>query len=472
MYENAKSHVSINNKLSESFPCQVGVRQGENLSPLLFAIYLNDFKTFLSEKYEGLTEVSTSIEEELNVYFKIFCLLYADDTLVLAESDTQLQKALDGLHNYCSKWSLEVNTDKTKIIIFSAGKIRRFKSFRFGVKSIEVVEDYDYLGTTFNYNGKFHKAKAKQVLQAKKAYYSLLTKVRKHNIDIDVFIDLVEKLVIPTLLYGSEIWGFCKSNKSEQCQVFLNNVMRKYLRLTKSTPTCMINGELGLKEINEYIENRMLNFWFNIATGDENKISTLLYKWIKKLHNQNIFKSEWLNHIKTSLDNAGFSYLFNERNLANKNQFKNLIKLRLKDIYDQKWVESVSNNSICLNYRAMNTQKKLKEYLLNLPSQYKFALCKFKCASHKLPIVAGRYAGLAIDERICTLCDTNEIGDEYHYLYQCSYFNVDRSKYLKRYYYINPNMHKTLQLFNVTDKKEILNLAKFTYQIIEHFRSN
>ena len=192
----------------------------------------------------------------------------------------------------------------------------------------------------------------------------------------------------------------------------------------------------------------------------------------KKLHNQNIFKSEWLNHIKTSLDNAGFSYLFNERNLANKNQFKNLIKLRLKDIYDQKWVESVSNNSICLNYRAMNTQKKLKEYLLNLPSQYKFALCKFKCASHKLPIVAGRYAGLAIDDRMCTLCDTNEIGDEYHYLYQCSYFNVDRSKYLKKYYYINPNMHKTLQLFNVTDKKEILNLAKFTYQIIEHFKSN
>ena len=101
MYANAKSHVSLNNELSEAFPCQVGVRQGENLSPLLFAIFLNDFKTFLSEKYEGLTKVSTSILGELDIYFKIFCLLYADDTLILAESDTQLQKALDGLHNYC-----------------------------------------------------------------------------------------------------------------------------------------------------------------------------------------------------------------------------------------------------------------------------------------------------------------------------------------------------------------------------------
>ena len=46
MYKNANSHVSVKNILSDSFPCQVGLWQGENLSPLLFAIYLNDFKTF------------------------------------------------------------------------------------------------------------------------------------------------------------------------------------------------------------------------------------------------------------------------------------------------------------------------------------------------------------------------------------------------------------------------------------------
>ena len=169
MYANAKSHVSLNNKLSEAFPCQVGVQQGENLSPLLFAIYLNDFQLFLSEKYEGLTKFSTSILEELNIYFKIFCLLYADDTLVLAESDIQLQKALDGLHNYCNKWSLKLNIDKTKVIIFSAEKITRFKSFKFGENTIDIVEDYVYLGTKFNFNGKFHKAMAKQVLQANKS---------------------------------------------------------------------------------------------------------------------------------------------------------------------------------------------------------------------------------------------------------------------------------------------------------------
>ena len=125
MYKNAKSHVSVKNILSDSFPCQVGVRQGENLSPLLFAIYLNDFKAFLSGNYNGLSNVSESISDELNIFLKIFCLLYADDTIVLAENAAQLQKALDGLNNYCNKWALKVTLDKTKVVIFSKGKIRK-----------------------------------------------------------------------------------------------------------------------------------------------------------------------------------------------------------------------------------------------------------------------------------------------------------------------------------------------------------
>ena len=174
--------------------------------------------------YNGLSKVSESITNELNIFLKIFCLLYADDTIVLAESAAQLQKALDGLNNYCNKWALKVNLDKTKAVIFSKGKIRKYKSFAFGTNTVEVVDDYVYLGTTFNYNGNFNKAMAKQVLQAKKATFSVLTKVWKLNLDVDVFTELFERLCIPVLLYGSEIWGYENSN---QLQVMCNNTLRK-----------------------------------------------------------------------------------------------------------------------------------------------------------------------------------------------------------------------------------------------------
>ena len=267
-----------------------------------------------------------------------------------------LQKALDGLFIYCNNWSLKVNTDKTKVIIFSKGKITKYKSFDFGNREIDVVDDYVYLGTKFNYNGLFNKAKAKQVLQAKKAYYSLLSKAKQLDLAADVFLDLVEKLVIPVLLYGSEIWGY---ESVQHLQVMLNNTMRKFLRVHKSTPTCMIKGELGIKDISEYVDNRILNHWCNIATG-EYKISSILYQWVKKLYDQNIFKSKWLDKVKCTLDHTGMSNIFHNISDVNKQWFKNTVKLRLSDIHNQKWSESVFNNSVHLNYRVMIMQKKLQ----------------------------------------------------------------------------------------------------------------
>ena len=55
MYDKIKSCVKFNNECSTFFACKNGVRQGENLSPLLFALYLNDLETyFLSAGIEPI----------------------------------------------------------------------------------------------------------------------------------------------------------------------------------------------------------------------------------------------------------------------------------------------------------------------------------------------------------------------------------------------------------------------------------
>ena len=70
----------------------------------------------------------------------------------------------------------------------------------------------------------------------------------------------------------------------------------------------------------------------------------------------------------------------------------------------------------------------------------------------------------------CTLCDLNDDGDEFHYIFKCTFFNKERVKYLKPYFRRRPNTLKMEQLFNVTDKTQLVNLAKFVRIIISSFK--
>ena len=126
--------------------------------------------------YDGLKYLNRELidslpNEELEVYFSLYTLLYADDTVILAESAEELQKALDALEQYCHLWHMQVNIDKSKILFFSRGKVRNFPRFTLGAYELEVVQEFVYLGVTFNFNNSFTKAVNKQLFQAKKSTF-------------------------------------------------------------------------------------------------------------------------------------------------------------------------------------------------------------------------------------------------------------------------------------------------------------
>ena len=61
---------------------------------------------------EGLKTVSSELKDKLNLYLKLFIILYADDTAIMAESAADLQKQLDSFSDYCDIWRLKINVEK------------------------------------------------------------------------------------------------------------------------------------------------------------------------------------------------------------------------------------------------------------------------------------------------------------------------------------------------------------------------
>ena len=135
-------------------------------------------------------------------------LLYADDTIIFAENE----RDLDSVQEYCTKFKLIVNINKTKIIIFTRGKVRRFTAFKYGCDIIEVVSDYVYFGVKMNFNNTFANALKKQLDQGRRAQFSMLIKARNLDLPIDIQAKLFESIVCPILLYGTEVWGLKKIN--------------------------------------------------------------------------------------------------------------------------------------------------------------------------------------------------------------------------------------------------------------------
>ena len=100
-------------------------------------MFLNDFEFSISRKYNGLSHLANDInnylsDDDVEHFLRIYALLYADDTIVLSESENELQKALNAVFEYCNDWDLTVNTSKTEIIIFSRGKVTVYPAFVFG----------------------------------------------------------------------------------------------------------------------------------------------------------------------------------------------------------------------------------------------------------------------------------------------------------------------------------------------------
>ena len=164
-------------------------------------------------------------------------------------------------------------------------------SFQLNNQTLSVVDDYVYLGVTFNYNNKFRKAQKKQLNQARRAMYSLLSKSYSLDLPIDILLELFDQLVIPVLLYGSEVWGF---EVIRNLEVFHMKFCKQIFKLNRSTANCMVLGELGRFSLEKYISNRMINFWCNLEHSGQNKLSGMVYNVLKLLYNENVYQSPWI----------------------------------------------------------------------------------------------------------------------------------------------------------------------------------
>ena len=255
MYKNIKSCVKFANKTSDFFYILHGVRQGENLSPLLFCLFLNDLEDFLQAN--DCSGINFNVQHgDILTYLKALILLYADDTVIFATDPTSFQRNLNIFFEYTRMWRLSINYSKTKVMIFGFRNVNNF-SFRLDGNILAITDCFKYLGVYFSKARTFYKARKHSYDQARKAMHLLLKRVCTFNLPLDLQLKVFDHTVVPILLYGSEVWGFENTDIIEKLH---NEFLRKITHLRKSKPIYMLQAELGRYTLTINIKLRMLNY--------------------------------------------------------------------------------------------------------------------------------------------------------------------------------------------------------------------
>ena len=94
MYSNITAGVRLSNSITDPFQSKISVRQGCNLTPVLFSLLSNDIVDPV-----GNGQNTLYLPGKLN-NISIYCLLYADDLVFISESETGLQRCLNDLNYF------------------------------------------------------------------------------------------------------------------------------------------------------------------------------------------------------------------------------------------------------------------------------------------------------------------------------------------------------------------------------------
>ena len=482
MYSSVKSAVKLEQGVTPFFQSHVGVKQGCNLSPTLFNLFINDIPNLFNTTCEPVKFGDTELS----------CLLYADDLVIMSESESGLQYCLQKLELYTKKWKLQINLKKTKILIFGTQYQRRqFISTKwfFGDNPLDCVNEYTYLGLTFHCGGNFKIATTMLYNKALRAYNCLMQKLSNaENIPIKTLLKLFYSVVVPVLLYGCEIWGVCLLGKISSFELFqkrffsvvnkMESLQLKFFKRilgvhSKST-NLAVYGELGRVPLIVQISTLVTKYWIRIEAS--NYTNTLVGEAASFNIRANTQAVNFTNYILKLCDLDSLNGI--SLPLESLHNVGTYLKNRLSTYFTNFWKDQIEQSRHSGKLRTLVQVKNnfaFEDYLHEICNvKHRQAITKMRISAHKLPVESGRYTKTPYEDRVCTLCQSNEIGDEFHYLLSCSNQNISetRNTFLNELYGINSSFrlfgtnNLFLYILNIHDKSIMKIVAKYFHDIL------
>ena len=279
---NRRQFVSINGFDSEIKELSCGVPQGSSLGPLLFLIYINDFRLCLNKTNSGH---------------------FADDTFIVYSSkklksiETVINTELKQVVQWLRLNKLSLNSDKTELIFFhSQRQTLSYEniSIKFSGKKLYPVDKVKYLGMFIDkyLSWNFH---IQQLSKKLSRANGILSKLR-HNVPIDTCLQVYYAIFYSHLIYGCNIWGLTTEENLKKIEILQKKCVRIMTFSDFNSHTNPLFIELKLLKVRDIINSQQLLLVYNYYNNTLPIDIQNLFKFSRDMHTTNL-------QIKSALKN-------------------------------------------------------------------------------------------------------------------------------------------------------------------------
>lgn len=432
--------------ITDCFKSLTGVKQGCILSPLLFSLFIKELNThFLNSSVRPVQLLTNEKATSM--------LMYADDLVILSDTVFEMQAKIDLLYDFCSKWGLTINLNKTKMIVYrNGGYLRSIEKWYYGESNIEVTTYYAYLGMIFSSRLcwsqylDYLSVKALRMVGAMRKIFN-----KFNNLPVDLAFRIFDTKIKPLTLYGSEIWGCGYFECIENVQI---QFCKAYLGVGKTTPNDLAMLECGRYSLSIDYNLAAIKYWTKLVHMSIDRYPKKCYEQLKQ--HEAMGRKNWVTSMKNVLFMLGFGNVWQDQcNLCDVKLFLMDIKSRIKDINMQEFHSRIKDKSdIYLNFRDIDFYPSIEcmPYLnltLNFSRRRTFTLLR----THSLPIKNNLFRWNIVNNNLCEKCQTEGVyvENEFHVLFRCKAYADLRQNFLPITFTDEPTLEKLHQLLSTRD---------------------
>lgn len=413
---------------------------------------------FINEIANHINECGVHGVQLLPNLLELFILLFADDIALISTTPGGLQAQLDSLKVCCDRLELNVNKDKTKIMVFrKGGFLGRREKWVFNGNELEVVNKYCYLGYNFTTMLSFNLGTDHLVSKGKKAVYLLCRAFQNcKEMSRHTFFRIFDAKVQSILLYSSEIWGYQSIENIERVHLL---ACKRYLGVPLKTPSKMVYGELGRYPLYVNSSLKFIKYWIRLLQMEDSRLPKQAYSMMR-IQDQS-GKRNWASEIRELLTKIGFDTVWLNQNVNNVNAFLDACKQSLFDIFIEDWSTKVRYNDRYILYSQVTGCFGKLNYIDEV-NIYCFRVALTQLRMGVLPINSNmnRY-GLNPRASKCPFCENQE-EDEIHLMFSCPIYADLRNRFLT-----NIDFNNFPVLIEGNDIDQSLLVAKFVFHAMK-----